>query len=732
MGIRSVLLLFVFYCFSVDGQVSDPLPTDFLLIADSMAGALYRTDKTNYSYVTIPRADNFSPEDIDYDPIDAVIFAANRFDIISLSIYGERQTTVRAFNPEANIIGIAVDAASRLLFYTDMGNHVIGVISLATGSHKTVFRNVERPGDIVVDPLNGNIYWSERGPSQITLWMSSYDGTNRTQVEHIIIEVSSFVDANPMSDLDFKDGDLYLCLSEHSRIRRVNANGSNGQIIYDNEEEELGCSITMDQSNIYVIFGREIKRLRMDGTGETTISSDEMTYPAVIHSHSNKSQATNGCSSGRGSCSHFCFPLPGGSRMCSCPDFMTLQPDHQTCEGSSIILITTNDRSSIYAIDSSTGYSNEITLENIDKPHAVSYDPIKETIFWTDTTLHMISSATVSGRNERMIRYLKVNSSPHGIAVDATSRLLFYTDKENGIIAVLSLDGSSHKVILRNKFEEPGAIVTNPVNGTIFWTSFGNNGKIETANYDGTNKRAIINTGDVEPSGLAIDLTEGVLYWCIASGIYKADINGANRQIIFKENKITFQRIAFCESNLYFTSPSHRNVMKRGSDGGKPKPFGPTTSGNIVDIHVFKGPDTKDKNGCSNASDTCSHFCFPRPGGLKMCACPDDMSLQSDGRTCQTSVTSLPTDYTMNTQSVRPLTSHDMDGSVRLNVIQAAVGSLACLLAISVLFNVCLFRKIKRIRTEDRKSELCATLVSREEEGGQNRRVSETVNNDSL
>ncbi|KAL3837354.1 hypothetical protein ACJMK2_022718 [Sinanodonta woodiana] len=562
-----------------------------------------------------------------------------------------------------------------------MGNNVIGAISLETGSHKTVSRNVEHPGDIVADPINGNIFWSERGLSQITLAMSSYDGTNRTLVEQNNIEDQYFMYANPMTDLDFKDGELYLCLSEHSRIRRVNANGSNGENIYDNEEVENRCSITVEQSNIYVIFGSEIKRLRMDGTGETTIPTGEMTYPTVIHSHSNSSRVTNGCSSGRGGCSHFCFPLPGGSIMCSCPDFMILLPDHQTCEGSSIILITTNDRSGIYATDINSGHSIEIPLQDLNKPHAVSYDPIHETIFWTDTALHMIFSATISGRNHSVISHLKINSSPHGIAVDATSRLLFYTDKENGIISVLSLDGSSQKVIVRNKFEEPDAIVTNPVNGTIFWTSFGTNGKIETSNYDGTNKRSIINTGDVEPSGLAIDVAEGVLYWCIVSGIYKADINGENRQLLYKENKATFQRIAFYESYLYFTSPSHRKVMKSGKDGGKPKLFGPATYGIIVDIHVNKGLDTKDRNGCSNASDTCSHFCFPRPGGLKMCACPDDMSLQSDGRTCQT------------TNNAMRILSRDPYECILLNVLSAAVGLLTCLLAISVLFNVCFVRK---------------------------------------
>ncbi|KAL3837343.1 hypothetical protein ACJMK2_022707, partial [Sinanodonta woodiana] len=633
----------------------------------------------------------------------------------------------------AIIVGIAVDAESRLLFYTDRENDVIGVISLDNFAHKTILRNVIRPGDIVADPINGYIYWAEHGIFRVNLEMSNYDGTNRKRVIEIRNEFFNPFDSERMMDLDFKDGDLYLCENKHTIIRRVNASSYSGNIIYETEEGAFTCSISVHQSSIYFIFNRKIKRLGTDGAGEPTIPFQYMRYPTVIHAHSNSSIARNGCSGGRGGCSHFCFPLPGGSRMCSCPDIMTLLPDHQTCEGSSILLIATNDRSSILAIDLNIGHSIQVPLQNLGKPHAVSYDHITGTIFWTDITLRMILSATVSGRNEKAIRHLKVNSSPQGIAIDATSRILFYTDRVHGIIAVLSLDGSSEKVIVRNKFEEPDDIVTNPVNGTIFWTSFGTYGKIETANYDGTSNRELINTGNVEPSGLAIDITEGVLYWCVAGSIFKADVNGMHPQLIYKDNNVIFQRIAFHESNLYFTSPSHRNVMKGGIDGGRPTRFGPTTSGYIVDIHVFKGADTKDSKGCSNPSSTCSHFCFPRPGGLKMCACPDDMSLQSDGRTCQTSITSLPTNTTMNTQSDQPLDNHHTEGSaVVLTVLRTAVGFLVCFLAISVLLNVCLVRRKIMSQTEDTKSEYYAVLMSRKDEVGQNQTVSEAIIDDNL
>ncbi|KAK3596076.1 hypothetical protein CHS0354_011759 [Potamilus streckersoni] len=725
MGIISVLLLCVFHCLSADEQILGSLPAEFLLIPDMYSGSIYRLDINNYSCVDIPFQEETILYDIDYDPSAAVIYTAKANRIISLSIYGDKKTTLLAFNDEANIVGIAVDSISRLLFYTDEGNYVIGVIGLENNSHKTVIKNMQHLGDLVADAINGKIYWSESEMFVQILKVSNYDGTNRKQVMQIRNEIADFYPVTTFMDVDLNGGDLYWCDAKNKSIWRVNESGSNVQHIFESQEDELRiCSIAVYQSYIYFTFGSVIKRIGTDGTGETVIPCGDLGNTYAIHVHSNRSRANNGCSSGLGRCSHYCFPLPGGSTMCSCPDFMTLMPDGKTCQSSSFLLITTNDKPHIYGVVPSNGQGIELPLQSYGKPHAISYDPINRTIFWTETTLPMICSASISGNNERVVRYLKHKSSPQGIAVDATSRLLFYTDKENGIIAALSLDGSSEKVVIRNKFDEPGDIVTNPINGTIFWTNLGNNGKIETANYDGTNRQELINTGLVEPSGLAIDIKEGVLYWCVPDGIHKANVNGLNHQIYYKENNEVFYRIAFYQSYLYYTSASQRNVMKIGRNERKPTLFGPTTAGKIVDLHFFTGAEILDINGCSNARDTCSHFCFPRPGGLKVCACPDGMSLESEGQTCQASVTSLPTDNTMNTQSDRLPSSFEIDGSsVGLTVLRAAVGSLASLLVVSILLNACLIRKRRRMQKENKISELYTTLIRREEENAENRTV---------
>lgn len=52
--------------------------------------------------------------------------------------------------------GLAVDSKSRLLFYTDAGTNVIGMLTLSGLYHKYLIdTELEQPRDIVLDNRNG-------------------------------------------------------------------------------------------------------------------------------------------------------------------------------------------------------------------------------------------------------------------------------------------------------------------------------------------------------------------------------------------------------------------------------------------------------------------------------------------------------------------------------------------------------------------------------------------------
>ncbi|KAK3600150.1 hypothetical protein CHS0354_012273 [Potamilus streckersoni] len=144
------------------------------------------------------------------------------------------------------------------------------------------------------------------------------------------------------------------------------------------------------------------------------------------------------------------------------------------------------------------------------------------------------------------------------------------------------------------------------------------------------------------------------MYWCDANTdkIEKANVDGSNRQPIYQAPQAAhFFGIVLYQSFLYYTDWMKGSVMRINTDGSGLIPVGPPTFGRLNDIHVHKnGFGPQGINGCSNGRGGCSHFCFPRPGGSKVCACPDGMTLQPGGVTCGTSIPCQALQTPMNGQ----------------------------------------------------------------------------------
>jgi DNA-binding beta-propeller fold protein YncE len=52
--------------------------------------------------------------------------------------------------------GLAVDPVSKLVFYTDAGNHLIALMELDGSNHAVIVtKDIDKPRAIVPDPVNG-------------------------------------------------------------------------------------------------------------------------------------------------------------------------------------------------------------------------------------------------------------------------------------------------------------------------------------------------------------------------------------------------------------------------------------------------------------------------------------------------------------------------------------------------------------------------------------------------
>ncbi|KAL3836576.1 hypothetical protein ACJMK2_021998 [Sinanodonta woodiana] len=469
MEIRRTLVLHFVLMLSLDGQSLDNLADNFLVFVDSNNVSVYRMEISSYTFANMSLQSISNPIAIDYDPNNGVIIWTDvgLHRIFSASLTGNNQTTIRTLSTLSVTDGLAVDAVSRLLFYTDTGNDIIAVLSFDGSVQKTIINNsLYEPRAIVADPITGTIFWTDWG-NMSKIEKANYDGSNRQQ-----LITTGLVWPNGLA-ADIQAGVIFWCDAGTEKIERANVDGSQRQVIYQAQQPAHFFGITLYQYYLYYTDWeqRSVMRIRTNGSEQSSVGPSVFGRLNGIRAYKNGTgiQGINGCSNGSGGCSHLCFPQPGGSKQCACPDGMTLQADGQTCKTNNppdnFLLITELRNRIIYRMDMNTYSFATIPVRNIMNPVAIDYDPTEGLIYWTDVGLRQIFSASIYGHSQKTLLSLNSVAVPDGLAVDAISRLLFYTDTGNDIIAVLSFDGSIRKTVINSSLDEPRAIVVDQFNG---------------------------------------------------------------------------------------------------------------------------------------------------------------------------------------------------------------------------------------------------------------------------
>ncbi|XP_025082125.1 low-density lipoprotein receptor-related protein 5-like [Pomacea canaliculata] len=158
------------------------IPQKFLLVTDYHNG-IRRIDIDTGSNVTIRPSGLQDPLGIDYDPVDGRVYWSNQLEktIRSANLDGSDAQLVRNFSQGGRLLGLSVDSVSRLLFYGDDGNKVIGMISLDNNSHQIVIdSDIGQPLDIELDKHNGVLYWSD--PVRSKIERCNYNGSHREAI----------------------------------------------------------------------------------------------------------------------------------------------------------------------------------------------------------------------------------------------------------------------------------------------------------------------------------------------------------------------------------------------------------------------------------------------------------------------------------------------------------------------------------------------------------------------
>ncbi|XP_076456068.1 low-density lipoprotein receptor-related protein 6-like [Babylonia areolata] len=284
------------------------------------------------------------------------------------------------------------------------------------------------------------------------------------------------------------------------------------------------------------------------------------------------------------------------------------------------------------------------------RPIAVDYDPVEQTIYWTEVgLLKGIRGSALNGSGMHTVLNTGSGSTVDGLAVDPLSRLIFYTDTGRDLIAMLTMSTFAHRTIINTNLDQPRAIVLHTADGVMFWTDWGAAPKIERANYDASDRRTLVNTGLYLPNALALDVPNNRLYWVDAGTdrVEWCDMEGGNRNhLLILSSSHRFFGVALLHNFLYITDwysglPTATSMIVRlDIDTSNATVYGITSGRRLNDIHLVDPQlySNNSVNGCGNDNGGCDAICIPLPSNSSKCMCPDGETLMQNQRTCDVDV----------------------------------------------------------------------------------------------
>ena len=98
------------------------------------------------------------------------------------------------------------------------------------------------------------------------------------------------------------------------------------------------------------------------------------------------------------------------------------------------------------------------------RPIAVDYDPVEDSVYWTDVAQGLIISA-ISNATSLRIPFRCNVKVPDGLAIDHVGQNIYWADAGTNRIEVARLDGTSRKLLIKDGLDEPRAIVLDEING---------------------------------------------------------------------------------------------------------------------------------------------------------------------------------------------------------------------------------------------------------------------------
>lgn len=383
---------------------------------------------------------------------EGMLFFSTQNDIRYLKIKSKQMVTVATGIKQAH--GVSYDGTYIYWVETADGHESINKAELANVKEtKQVLAGIglEEPGDIAIDYLGGNIYFtdSERGIISACKPDGSICTTIKTQTVH-----PKYI------ALDAKNGLMYWAdWQGHSVIMSARMDGSKPEVLVDSLQA-FATGLMIDSPNgrlyyvdktikvlvistkqVYTLFNEPFHHPYSISVFENTVYWSDWTSNTIqttdkIHSTAQKrnillklstaiigmhmyhpvlmNATSNPCS--KNVCSHLCFVTSNATHVCACPDGMELRNNKCTRIGdyrTKYLIVGGGQLFTRIQYDELGNPENHATHFDIGRVQVMAYDIFRDNLIVYDLQM-------------KMIRYINMNEFSLGV-----THLLTYEDLEN-------------------------------------------------------------------------------------------------------------------------------------------------------------------------------------------------------------------------------------------------------------------------------------------------------------
>lgn len=284
-------------------------------------------------------------------------------------------------------------------------------------------------------------------------------------------------------------------------------------------------------------------------------------------------------------------------------------------------------------------------VPNIAEGTAIDIDIRNNIVYWSDIHAWTINRKNLTSGEVKVI--LRDNiGEVYSIAVEWESGLIYWTDYLYGRIEVANTDGSARRTLVTQNVKSPIGIAVDPVNGYMVWCDYDyTNRKILRADLTGENQRVLVDSFYGVPFYVIIDYSENRVYWVdihfAFTFIGSVDLNGQNLRAVKFLHQVYFPfDLAIFQNNLYWADANMRGLAWFPF---KNSPVTTLTVRRRLSQYTLLGVAASDlsrqpmatgQHPCAINNGNCSDLCLLTPGRGRKCACPQGITLGSDGMTC--------------------------------------------------------------------------------------------------